>query len=129
MSAAVLTSVPVRAPEHAYLHLVRLVQSLQSRSSLPALVSEPSGLPCTSSASLSPWSVSPAPEPPALPASLLPGQSRLSAPAPGPTGYHCHSQEIYYTFLVAVDLFSSARTSQDRRMRCRVGGLGRRRRH
>ena len=38
----------------------------------------------------SPWSVLPAPVPPrptASPASLLPGQCRLSAPATGPTGY------------------------------------------
>ena len=33
------------------------------------------------------------------------------------------------TFLVAVDSFSSVRTSQERWTRCRVGGLGCRRRH
>ena len=47
----------------------------------------PMALPYASSASLSPWSVSPIPKPPrptASPASLFPGQSLLLGPAPGP---------------------------------------------
>ena len=60
----------------------------------------------------------------ASPASLLPGQSRLSAPAPGPAIAIANN-----TFLVAVESFLSARMSQERRTRCRVGRLGRRRRH
>ena len=61
--------------------------------------------------------ISPALEPPwptASPASLLPGQSRLSAPAPWPAGYP--TAIANNTFLVAVDAFSSTRTSQERCM-------------
>ena len=61
--------------------------------------------------------VSPVPEPPrptASHASLLPGQSLLSTPAPGPAGYHYHSQQ----YLLGSS-FSSARMSQERRMRLR----------
>ena len=100
-------------PSPPTLRLVRLFQSLHGRSCLPALAPEPHGLPCTcctSSASLSPWSVSPGQT--ALPASLLPSQSHLLPPAPGPTNYNDSTVAIakkYNTFLVAVDslLFTS----------------------
>ena len=84
-------------PSPPTLRLVCLYQSFHGRSCLLTLAPKPRGLPCALSASLSPWSVSPTPElprPTASPASLLASQSWLSAPAPGPTSYHCHSQEI-----------------------------------
>ena len=108
------------------------LQSLHGCSCLPVLAPEPRGLPCTSSASLSPWSVSPAPKLPTRPCN---GLARLSFPRsvmpvgalhPGPPATIAIANT---TFLVAVESFSSARTSQERRTRCRVGGLGHRRQH
>ena len=54
----------------------------------------------------------------ASPASLLPGQSRL---CPGPSATIAIANN---TFLVAIESFSSARTSQERRTRRRAGGSG-----
>ena len=103
-------SVPALAPEPAY-PAPRLPFS--EFPSLPALSPEPHGYPAHAAPCLPPFLLT-VPEPPrptASSASLLPVQSRLSVPAPGPAGYilyHCHSQEI-------CDLlgssFSSARTS------------------
>ena len=83
-------------------------------------------LPCASSVSLV---VLPVPEltrPAALHASFRPVMLACRRLRPGPPATITIANN---TFLVAADSFSSARTSQERRMRSRLGGLGCRHRH